>query len=338
MNKNELINEYRKFLINTRLESSVKSYVNDYLLGGFRNVINPIFEKTFNKKFDVLEYFTSLNLKTRRLLCELFVMMIKQEKDNRNSGLNTKTLSNYNASFIAFSAFNDCLRFRGKDEYDKLLPLFNYSLFFTKKEIIDNFEWRINTQDRFYEKKTICLPCRLLSKIYQKGNDYTSVVDKMLNGCKVLIDGRGHSIKLKQVRNISIVNGEFVVCYGSKGTTTKLYTEVNKKGNSLGYAIQTGDLLRDISLDHDNPLFDVYRKFLFDGNAPTLRKLSDDYCAYHRAHMNITQSALACHYYNNRYSQLGINEQSLLKEVDVLFSCLKLTIMDRRINSSKNKN
>ena len=115
MNKNELINKYRKFLINTRLESSVKSYVNDYLLGGFRNVINPIFEKTFNKKFDVLEYFTSLNLKTRRLLCELFVMMIKQEKDNRNSGLNTKTLSNYNASFIAFSAFNDCLRFRGKD-------------------------------------------------------------------------------------------------------------------------------------------------------------------------------------------------------------------------------
>ena len=160
----------------------------------------------------------------------------------------------------------------------------------------------------------------------------------MLNGCKVLIDNRGHSIKLKQVHNISIVNHEFVVCYGSKGTTTKLYTEVNKKGNSLGYKIQTGDLLRDISLDHDNPLFDVYRKFLFDGNAPTLRKLSDDYCAYHRAHMNITQSALACHYYNNRYSQLGINEQGLLKEVDVLFSCLKLTIMDRKINSSKNKN
>ena len=67
MDKNELKNEYRKFLINTRLDSSVKSYVNDYLLGGFRNVINPIFEKTFSKKFDVLEYFTSLNLKTRRL-------------------------------------------------------------------------------------------------------------------------------------------------------------------------------------------------------------------------------------------------------------------------------
>lgn len=286
----------------------------------------------------MLEYFTSLNLKNRRLLCELFVMMIKQEKDNHNSGLSTKTLSNYNASFVVFSEFNDCLRFHGIDEFNKLLALFNYSLFFTKKEIIDNFEWRINTQDRFYEKKTVCLPCRLLSKIYQKGNDYTTVVDKMLNDCKVLIDNKGDSIKLKQVQNISIINREFIVCYGPKGTTTKLYTEVNKKGSSLGYIIQTGDLLRDISLDHDYPLFDVYRKYLFGGNAPTLRKLSDDYCTYHRAHMDITQSALACHYYNNRYSQLGINEQDLLKEVDVLFSSLKLTIMDRRINSSKNKN
>lgn len=45
MNKNKLLNEYRKFLINTRLESSAKSYV-DYLIGGFRNVINPIFVKS----------------------------------------------------------------------------------------------------------------------------------------------------------------------------------------------------------------------------------------------------------------------------------------------------
>lgn len=337
MDKNKLLTEYRKFLNNTRLESSAKSYVDDYLIGGFRNVINPIFEKAFNKRFDILEYFASLNLKTRRLLCELFIMMIKQDKDNQCSGLSAKTLSNYNSSFVAFSAFNDCLRFRGNDEYDKLLGIFNYNLFFTKKDIMDNFEWRINTQDRFYEKKTICLPCRLLSKIYQKGNGYTSIIDKLLNYCKVLIDNKGGYIKLKQVHNISIINREFIVCYGSKGTTVKLYTEVNKKGKFLGYTIQTGDLLQNISLDHDNPLFNTYRKYLLDGVAPTLRKLSDDYCAYYNIHKTITQSALPCHYYNNRYIQLGIDEQELLKEVAKFFSGIKLTIMDTRINSSKNK-
>ena len=43
MDKNKLLNEYKEFLKATCIESSAKWYVDYYLLGGFKNIINPIF-------------------------------------------------------------------------------------------------------------------------------------------------------------------------------------------------------------------------------------------------------------------------------------------------------
>lgn len=338
MDKARLLKEYREFLKIFIKGSSIKSYVDHYLLGAFKNVINPNFEKAFNQPFDALEYFTTLNIESRRMLCEIFLMMIRQEKQNQNKQLADKTLTNYKSSFMMFNSFNDELRFRGINESKKIISAFKYDSFFTKKDVMGNFEFRINTQDRFYPKGQISLPCRLLQKIYQNDKRYTRVLENMLNKCRVLIDGNGNFIRLKKVQNISIVNNEYIVCYGPKGTTAKIYTEIYQKGNKKGFKVTTGTLLEDISLDHDKSLFEKFPIFLSSGNAPTLYTLSKDYYAYHKANKGITVSALACHYYYNRYAQLGIDEEELLKEVDKFFSGIKLTIMDKRINSSKNKN
>ena len=342
MDKETLLKKYGDFLKVHIKESSIKSYVQDYLIGGFRNVINKHFEAIFAKQFDVLEYFCTLGLSSRRFLCEIFLMMMRQEKLNSNKRITDKTLSNYKSSFVAFMAFNDDMRFLGKDEYSKLLSTFKYDFFFSKKDILENFEFRIKSQDRFYEQLNVCLPCRFLEKPYQTGkknwNRYTKVVDEMLERCKIIVNCNGKFIRLKQVKNIRIVNQEFIVSYGSNGQETKIYTEIYQKNIFKGYKIQKGNILKDISLDHDTPLYKMYPSYLATGVAPLLSKLGKDYLLYRQTHKNLSDSSLPCDYYRNRYSALKIDTDELLKEVQDFFSKVNLTIMDRRINSSKNKN
>ena len=156
-----------------------------------------------------------------------------------------------------------------------------------------------------------------------------------LKNTKFYVDAQKNCVTLSQVGLLVISPNSVEVWHGNSGAISDVYTEVFSKGTSQGYAKSTAKALRQLSLDHNEPMIDIVTKKIH--NLPELEKVSVQLLAY-KANTQLKGSKLVTEFYNNVYPTLGVNETQLLDDIIEIYNDVQLIIMDKKYNSSKNAN
>lgn len=209
--------------------------------------------------------------------------------------------------------------------------------FFSREELIKIFLARIKTQDRFYGD--YCLPFRIFSRIFPKDGDFLNALKSLLKRVKFIISDKGKTITLFEIDGLIIkTNGTvFVKCGNNQ---YQVYTQSFTNGISNGLTEMVVNSIADVSLDHDVPLFE--KKDRMKELFPEITKLSDDVLKFIKklkySHPASMAGQIAKDYFENQYSSLIIDKKELLKELIEFFNITSITAMDKKSNSSKNKN
>lgn len=200
------------------------------------------------------------------------------------------------------------------------------------QELLRIFKARLITQDREY--RGAALPCRLLNKLFSRDPNYKKLIKEVLDNTVFLL-GKGRTITLKDIDKVRFAGGNVWVV-PKNGTEEELYTEVYQKGKYMGQAKMQATRIRELSLDHDVPLANMFGGLL--NSCPNLKKLSDGILAYKATLGGNRQakSQFTTDFYNTQYRSLGIDEVALLAELSMLYRNISLTIMQLNYNISKN--
>jgi hypothetical protein len=154
------------------------------------------------------------------------ISLLNVELQHPCSTYSKKTLSNYKSGMTMLKRFvdSDIYPIDGKKQFTK-----TFSISYSPDELLDNFIWRLETQDRIYKSKN-CFPCRVLSKIYTKRHaDYRKYYDMMklcLDKTKFLVNGSKDYATLQQVEKLDIIGG---VKIWVNNKSYDIFTEVIKK-------------------------------------------------------------------------------------------------------------
>lgn len=303
-------------------KGSIASY-NSYINGTFKN-----FSGRTGHNYDTIYARLQTYTKTSRIrYCEYLISLLNAEIADPYSQHNKKTLKNYKAGMMEIKSFLASGIYTQGGAYS-----FNKKFSFSYSDLIENFAWRLETQDRIYPRIKCCFPCRLFGIIYKKNSSYIAMREQSLCQTKFLINANRDYIVLKEVDRLTI-------SYGAKAlvnqTEYSVFTDTIKQGAYLGCAEAKVKLLEALTLDHDEPLENIVAREIT--KTPELKKLSDAYwCCYQTS--GLTGNALTTFFYKNEYKKLGIDEARLLDEIVKIYQYVKLTIMDGSSNSSRSNN
>ena len=343
----EFWGDFAQFLRENGLsESSIRCYITQYLKNAFKNYLG----------IDILD-FSGLDDETKiDTVKELHSKLSKAIL--LGTGLDSKkTQQNYSSAVVKlevflderFSELSDGLPAASEEipipeevpvseeepvsTSDKAPMPEEVENVYPYKDLLFIFKQRLITQDRSY--KDTYLPCRLLNKIFSKNPRYKKLLNDVLDGTIFLL-GDGKKTTLKEIDEIWFSGGHVWVIL-KNGTKEILYTEVYKKKSSAGLEKMSATRVRELSLDHDEPLAKLFNRLL--STYPSLKRLSDEYIAYRDSlENNPGKSRLATGFYRDKYAAFKLDKEQLLNDLCDLYKKISLTIMYGRYNSSKNSN
>lgn len=293
-----------------------------------KNAYEKFMKKDFKKQSTIYDRLFELSKRSRVRYCEYVISLLNVELQHPCSTYSKKTLSNYKSGMTMLKRFvdSDIYPIDGKKQFAK-----TFSISYSPDELLDNFIWRLETQDRIYKSKN-CFPCRVFSKIYTKHHiDYRKYYDMMklcLDKTKFLVNGSKDYATLQQVEKLDIMGG---VKIWVNNIDYDIFTEVIKKKCFKGCVVTSAKILEELSLDHDEPLESIVNREIH--TLPELKRLSDAFWAHHKA-TGLKGSSLTTSFCNNEYAKLLINEAQLLDEVCEVYKHVTFTIMEKRYNSA----
>ena len=311
-------------LANGVADKSISSYFS-YVKGTYEKFA----KKDFKKYPTIYDRLLVLTKRSRVMYCEYLISLLKAELQHPYSHYSKKTLTNYKSGMVMLKRFVDSGVFplNGKSYYNKV-----FAVSYTPDEIIDNFIFRLETQDRIYPKFKNCFPCRLLGKIYSAHplyhKKYADMMAKCLNKTKFLVNSNKDYVTLEQIDRLDIVGGIKVWCGGN---SYDVFTEVIKKKSFMGCVKTVARLLEDLALDHDEPLENIVNREI--SGLPELKKLSDAYWNYYIT-TGLEGSRLTTSFYSTEYKKLGIDEARLLDDVIEVYRYVEFSMMEGRYNSA----
>ncbi len=293
-----------------------------------KNSYEKFMKKDLKKYATVYDRLFELSKRSRIRYCEYVISLLNAEIQHPCSTYSKKTLSNYKSGMTMLKRFIDSGMYpiNGKKQFNK-----TFSISYSPNELLDNFIWRLETQDRIYKSKN-CFPCRVFSKIYTKHHaDYRKYYDMMklcLDKTKFLVNENKDYVTLQQVEKLDIVGG-IKICVNNKNYD--IFTEVIKKKCFKGCVVTSAKILEELSLDHDEPLESIVNREII--KLPELKRLSDAFWTHYK-NTGLEGSSLTTSFCNNEYAKLSINEAQLLDEIIEIYKYVTFTIMEKRYNSA----
>ncbi|MBQ9084121.1 MAG: hypothetical protein IJY24_00525 [Clostridia bacterium] len=248
------------------------------------------------------------------------------------SAVSTKQLRNYKSAVALLIAYISNLEWtKGKGGSPKIT--ITAASEYDRRDLRRIFLSRVKTQDRFSYSYGV-FAARILSKIASKHK--IKLFDGMVNGVSFIISADGKQrVTLADIDKLTIATdgGVYVEV---KGASYPLYTEAIEDGVSRGFKILTARSMRDLSLDHDIPLYHALKDALFA--MPEYKKLSDSVRSYIDSGITGNASTISKRYLAVIYPTMSLNEVMLLGEVFAFLNSTAITVMYTPSNSSKNKN
>ncbi len=316
---------FKQFMLNNGVDTkSVASYFS-YV----KNAYEKLLKRDFKKFPTVYDRLLVLSKRSRVMYCEYLISLIQAEQQHPSSEYSKKTLANYKSGVMMLKQFVDSGVYphNGKSQFNKV-----FSVSYAPEELIDNFVFRLETQDRLYPKFGTCFPCRLFGKLYAKHpicrRTYSDMMKDCLNKTKFLVNAGKDYVTLSQIDRLDILGGINIVVHGDRHD---IFTEVIKAKQFRGCLKTEARLLEDLSLDHDEPLENIVNREIF--KLPELKRLSDAFWN-HYITTKLEGSSLTTSFYNNEYAKLAIDEVKLLDEIIEIYRYVEFTIMEGRYNSA----
>lgn len=245
--------------------------------------------------------------------------------------IGAKQLRNYKSAvalLIAYVSEMEWTKGKGASAKPVLCSVSEYD----RKDLRRIFRSRVKTQDRLSYSYGV-FAARILCRI--AGRHKVALFNKAVDNVKFLISSDGKRfVRLKSVDKLSIAADGFVYV-SAAGQTYSLYTEAVKGGKSAGYEKLRANTMRDLSLDHDMPLYHALERAL--DTMPAYKKLSDSVKGYQTRVGAPNASELSKNYWKDQYGRETIDENAVLREMGAFIDGTQMTVMFTPYNSSKSK-
>ena len=316
------------FMTNEGMTKGAKDSYCTYVNKAYELFSKPHILKTYPTIYDRM---LDLTKRSRIKYCEYLISLLNVEIHSPLSGCNKDYLRKYKSGVTMLSRFvsSDTYPYNGSKQFNT-----KFSVSYSIDDLIDNFTFRIETQDRIYASKN-CFPCRLLGRkiyasksIYHK--QYKDILNKTFYKTKFLVNDKRDYVTLEKIDALNILGG---ISIHTRSKEYDVYTDTFSGNQYTGCVKTKGKILEDLSLDHDRPLENIINSEIY--KLPELKKLSDAIWEYH-SKTGLTGTQLTTNFYDKVYVSLAIDEKRLLDEVAELYKHIELTIMDGRINSALN--
>ena len=328
-NLKNFFKEYKEYLIETDHSANTADQYCTYL------------RKTcafLNLGEGFLEAIISISdIKVQAALCEFLMAKLSAAFESNDTDIPKKQISNYKSAVAMLSAFIV------KEDVPETTSIVETSFLptitlpcesiYTQQDMRRIFKQRLVTQDRYYANS--CLPVRIITKINAKSTKKDIYKNIILNTRFLYDKDSNKYFRLSEITKLTIQTDGFVKI-DVKGKEYDVYTEVYSKGKFVGYERIRVDSFALLSLDHILPIHSELQGFL--KNHEEFRKFSDSVISYkiHCPGMTVTQFSNA--YFETVYSELTVNESTLIDEIGAFIDTLELAILHRSFNSSKNDN
>ena len=320
----KFIGEYKTFAMDTGLsQGSAESYIS-YLRNACKNLTGIA---------DHLERIARCSdWDQQAMFAEQINAAITAALNDNACTINKKTLRNSKSAVALLIAFLSDQQMAAPIGATVMPPLGGVSEY-SRQDLKLIFLSRLKTQDRLSYSYGV-FAARILCKIAAKNK--VKLFEEAVNNIKFLYSpSKNTYFRLKEIDKLVIATDGHAYIE-KNGLTYPVYTETYQKGHSGGFEIANITVSRQLSLDHDIPMFDALQSALV--NMPEYHKLSDDVKRIQKANPKDNASALSKKYFDQFYPQLCLCEASMLKEMKDFLDNMQLTVMHASYNSSKNKN
>ncbi len=297
-----------------------------YVKQAYELLVKPHTLRTYPTIYDRLIIYTK---RSRVKFCDYLISLLNVEIQSPLSTVNKALLQKYKSGMTMMSRFvaSGAYPHNGKKQFTT-----KFSISYTVDELIDNFTFRIETQDRIYSSGN-CFPCRLLGRnifsrksIYHK--QYLDLLNKTFYKTKFLVNDQRDYITLENIDELNILRG---IKVRSKEKNYNVFTDSFSDKSYIGCMPTSGKILEDLSLDHEEPLENIVNREIY--HLPELKRLSDAFWIYHKS-TGFAGTALTTAFFKKIYGTLAINEKQLLVDITEIYKHIELTIMDKTINSA----
>ena len=330
-NLQKFFKEYKEYLVETNHTNNVANQYCSYLrkacallnLGeGFIEAIIAISD-----------------ISVQTALCEYLMAKLSNEFDNAKDKACKKHISNYKSAVSAFSEF--VAREEGEeDTASTLTPVVElpFESVYTQKELINKFNRRLITQERYYFGNSASFSARVLNRIATKTKRKNVYKDLILNTRFLYGADESKSVLLKNITKLTIKTDGFVKIEVG-GKEYDVYTQVYTEGKFVGFERLCVGSVEFISLDHVRSMHELYPTFLL--THAELEKFSQNVLKHRLKHLDMRTDQFATYYYNKIYPTIAVDdrtvldEQLLMDEVCEFIKKLELLIIHKKYNSSK---
>jgi hypothetical protein len=324
MSTKDFLNEYAAFV----MESGLSKYSSDQ----YKSYLNNVCKKFVGIENHLNMIAESVDADEQGYYAEQMNAVISSALKKENFFISKKKLRDYKcavALLIAYISNFDWIKGEGSTSKPILSCVSEYN----RKDLRRIFLSRVKTQDRLSYSYGV-FAARILCKIAARYK--VKIFNKMIDEVKFLVASDANKfVCLKQIDKLMIAIDGYVYIE-SGGKIYSVYTEVVKNGISTGYEKAKVSTMRDLSLDHDTPLYHALYNAL--GTMPEYKKLSDSIKQYQKTCGKMTASNLSKTYLDSVYQGIRIDEKSLLDEIGAFIDNTEITIMLTSYNSSKSKN
>ena len=271
------------------------------------------------------------NAREQAVLAESMNVAVTLARKDASCTVSKKRLSDYKCAvtlLIAFVSELDWVKGHGAVSG----PLLSGTSEYSRRDLVRIFLARLKTQDRLSYSYGV-FAARILSRIATRQK--VALFTQLIENVKFLTaaDGKG-TLRLKEIDMLCIATDGRVYVQ-KKGKTFPLYTEVIKCDKSLGYEQMVVSGMRDLSLDHDTPLYEALKTALV--HMPEYKQLSDAFKSYLCEHPKLTAAQASKEFMKSEYSALRLSEPKILDELKPFLDTTEITVMLSSYNTSKSK-
>ena len=203
-----------------------------------------------------------------------------------------------------------------------------FTAIYNHKVLRSKFLSRLTTQDRIYSFGSF--PINIINGMANRRK--ISLFDKMIDEVKFIYNPKGEFFYFRDIARVMLGSDKHAY-FEKDGKIYSIFTQIPQKVPAE-YCVVCAPKIDDLSLDHDNPIEKELKKRI--NTMPTLMTLSEDIWNYKQEYKKSYKTAdnrMVLGAYKSR--MLNVNEEELIKEIEVFLNCLSLTIMQRNFNSSK---
>lgn len=323
METKQFMKNYKQFVIDAGLTGNSAAKYVSYLNNACRDL------NTIHNHMDLIA--KTSNADNQAVYAEEIRSAIINAQNDSTCTIKAKDLRDYRSSanmLIAYISGKAWVKKKGA-----FTPTHKSVIEYTRKDLKDVFLSRVRTQDRFSYSYGV-FAARILGRIATRHK--IKLFTKMIDTTKFLYaPDRRKFFLLKDIDKLIIdLNGDVYMIKGDK--EYPVYTETYHKGKFVGFEIIKASSMRDLSLDHDVPLYDALKTAL--DSMIEYKKLSNDIVKFKITITGKTTAQISKLYFDSEYQNLSIDEEEIMKEMVAFLNTVKLTIMKTSYNSSKNKN